>query len=229
MSNPTKKSPNQESPTKEQARLEAQQLGETGKQQASEVKDQAVDATRQVTDQAKQQAADVAGEAKDQIRGLLDTTAGELRGRAGEGQTALAGTVRALSDEMRQLTSESSASGPVAQLAGDLAGRGQNLAGWLEHHEPDDVLREVRRFAARKPTTFLALAAGAGLLAGRLARGTRELAQEDQAPQLANTQYPQRVVTHEAYPPVAADPAPVNPALANPTVTDPYLADGGLR
>ncbi|MEL4504414.1 hypothetical protein AAEX63_06645 [Luteococcus sp. H138] len=164
----------------EQARVEAEQLGQNAKQKAAEVKDTAAEATTKVTGQAKQEAQQVATEAQDQIRGLVDTTLGEVRGRASEGQTALAGTVGSLSQELQQLTRESSASGPVAQFAGDIASRGEQLASWLENHEPDDVLVEVRRFAARKPTTFLALAAGAGLIAGRLARGTRDLSQDEQ-------------------------------------------------
>lgn len=180
MTQQNKNVPPTDSPKAEQARAEAEQLGQNAKDKAAEVKDSAAAATATVADQAKQEAQQVAGEAQSQIRGLVDSTVGEFRGRASEGQTALAGTVGSLSQELQQLTRESSASGPVAQLAGDLAARGEQLAGWLEQHEPDDVLVEVRRFAARKPTTFLALAAGAGLLAGRLARGTRDLAQDDQ-------------------------------------------------
>ncbi|WP_420175151.1 hypothetical protein [Luteococcus sp. OSA5] len=175
-----KNSPKDPSGKADQAKTEAQKVGRDAKQQAEQVKQTAVQDGQQVLDTAKQEATQVAAEAGDQLRGLLDTTVGEFRGRAHEGQTALAGTVRGLSDELSQLTRNAETSGPVAQLTGDLANRGTALAGWLENHEPDDVVLEVRRFAARKPGTFLALAAGAGLLAGRLARGTRELAQDEQ-------------------------------------------------
>ena len=45
------------------------------------------------------------------------------------------------------------------------------MASWLENREPGDLLGEVQRFARNKPGTFLLLAAGAGVLAGRLTRG----------------------------------------------------------
>ena len=42
---------------------------------------------------------------------------------------------------------------------------------WLDNHEPSDLLDEVKRFARRRPGAFLALAAAAGVVAGRLTRG----------------------------------------------------------
>lgn len=127
----------------EQAREEARKVGQNVTAQASEVKDQATQATQQVAGQARAEAEQVVTEARDQVRGLIDTTLGEVRSRAAEGQSALASTVRSFSQELQQMTGESSASGPVAQLAGDLAGRGDKLASWLGDKEPDDVLLEV--------------------------------------------------------------------------------------
>ena len=179
----------------DQAKQEAGQLGREAKGQAAEVKDTAVSAASQVADTAKQEATQVVGEAREQVRGLIDTTLGEVRGRTREGQGALASTLKGLTDELGKMTSGQSTSGPVAEFAGDLAQRGDRLASWLENAEPDDILGEVRRFAARRPGTFLAVAAGAGLLAGRLARGTREvIADENQRAEAlqhrtGNTQY----------------------------------------
>lgn len=163
----------------DQAKEEAAQLGENAKLQAAEVKDTAVNATAQVADAAKQEASQVVGEARDQVRGLIDTTLGEVRGRTKDGQSAVASTIQGLASELSELTNGQTTSGPVAQFAGDLAQRGEQLSTWLQNSEPDDVLVEVRRFAARRPGTFLAIAAGAGLLAGRLARGTREVVADE--------------------------------------------------
>jgi hypothetical protein len=55
----------------------------------------------------------------------------------------------------------------LAQQAADRAGQ---LASWLQDREPGDLLDEVSRFARRRPGMFLALAAGAGVIAGRLTR-----------------------------------------------------------
>lgn len=217
----SQKSHQNQQKTTDQARDEARKVGQDAQAQAAEIKDQAAQTAQQVAGHARVEAEQVVTEARDQVRGLIDTTLGEVRGRAAEGQTALAGTVRSLSQELQQLTQESSASGPVAQLAGDLAGRGDKLATWLGDKQPDDVLLEVRRFAARKPTTFLALAAGAGLLAGRLARGQRDLAQDEQ--QVQQIAQRPRVETYESY--VHTEP------VARPDgYREPGLGiDGGLR
>ncbi len=46
-----------------------------------------------------------------------------------------------------------------------------DAAGWLDQRDPGSLLDEVKRFARRRPGMFLAVAAGAGLLAGRMTRG----------------------------------------------------------
>ena len=46
----------------------------------------------------------------------------------------------------------------------------QSVASWLENRDPGSLLEEVKSFARQRPGTFLLVAAGAGLLAGRLGR-----------------------------------------------------------
>jgi hypothetical protein len=59
----------------------------------------------------------------------------------------------------------------VSDLAEQAAGRVDDAAGWLERHEPGEVLDSVRGLARRRPGAFLAGAALLGVLAGRLTRG----------------------------------------------------------
>jgi hypothetical protein len=59
----------------------------------------------------------------------------------------------------------------MTDLAQEAARRGGEIAHWLDTHEPADVLDEVKRFARRRPVAFLALAAAAGVVAGRVTRG----------------------------------------------------------
>jgi hypothetical protein len=59
----------------------------------------------------------------------------------------------------------------MTDLAQEASRRGGAIADWLDTHEPADVLDEVKRFARRRPVAFLALAAAAGVVAGRLTRG----------------------------------------------------------
>jgi hypothetical protein len=48
---------------------------------------------------------------------------------------------------------------------------GRRVADYLAENGPDGVLREVQDFARRRPGTFLAVAAAAGFVVGRLGKG----------------------------------------------------------
>lgn len=147
--------------------------------EAKDVKDHAVAAASGVVDTAKQEAGHVVDEAKQQGRRLLDEGANEIRTQAGAAQGQLAHFVRQLSDELQTMT-RSDASGPMTDLAGRAEQYGHQLATFLEQKSPDDVLVNVRRYAARNPWTFLALSAGAGFLAARLFRGVQGAHADDE-------------------------------------------------
>ena len=51
-------------------------------------------------------------------------------------------------------------------------------SGWSDR-KPGQVVDEMQSFARRKPALFLALAAGAGLVAGRLTRGLKDASSDD--------------------------------------------------
>src|SRR4030095_10481795 len=59
----------------------------------------------------------------------------------------------------------------MTDLAQEASRRVGEMSHWLDNHEPADLLDEVKRFARRRPGAFLALAAAAGIVAGRAARG----------------------------------------------------------
>ena len=61
--------------------------------------------------------------------------------------------------------------GVATDLARQAADKARQAAGWLADRDPGSLLDEVRSFARRKPGTYLAIALGAGVLAGRLTRG----------------------------------------------------------
>lgn len=141
------------------------------KDEAAGVGDTASEAGRRVAGTAKEQAGEVVGDAKDQARTLLDRTRGEVNDQASTQQTRAAESLRSLSSELHSMASSSQQSGTATQLAHEAADRTGRLADWLSDREPGDVLHEVSSFARRRPGTFLAIAAGAGVLAGRLTRG----------------------------------------------------------
>lgn len=162
---------------------QAEQAKDSLAEPAREMKDTAVDAGRDVMDTAKQEAGHVAAEAKLQGRRLLDEGAQELRSQATTIQAKLADTVDSLADELGVMSATSEADGPLVHFAGDAHDWGRRTSAWLRDNDPDQVLHSVRRYAARNPWTFLAIAAGAGLVVGRLARSLRDASQDD-APQL---------------------------------------------
>lgn len=67
----------------------------------------------------------------------------------------------------------------VTDLSHAASQRISEVADWLEQRDPQDLLNDVTRFARRRPGTFLAIAAGAGLLAGRMGRGIRDAGSAD--------------------------------------------------
>ena len=140
---------------------------------AGDVKDSAVTAGQDVLASARAEGAQVVDEAKVQGRRLLDESVAEIRTQASTVQARLADTVQSLTDELRTM-SASDANGPMADLAHQGQEWGDRAAAWLRDNDLDQALTGVRRYAARNPWTFLALAGGAGLLVGRLARGLKD-------------------------------------------------------
>ena len=113
----------------------------------------------------------VVDEAKYQGRQLFDEGITELRSQAAVAQSKLADTVQALSDELRAMAASPDANGPLTDLVDQGRDLSERAAAWLHDNDPDQALVGVRRYAARNPWMFLALAGGAGVLAGRFARG----------------------------------------------------------
>ena len=69
--------------------------------------------------------------------------------------------------------------GAATGLAKEAASKSRDVASWLEARDPGQVAREVQNFARQRPGTFLLLAAGAGVVAGRLGRGIKDAGTDD--------------------------------------------------
>jgi ElaB/YqjD/DUF883 family membrane-anchored ribosome-binding protein len=148
---------------------------ETAKHQASELGEQTASSAGEVVDTAKGEAAAVAEEATSQAKNLLSQAGTELREQAANQQKRVASGLRSLSDELDNMANASENGGTAANLVHEAASRAGTAANWLDERDPGSLLEEVRDFARRKPGMFIAIAAGAGVLAGRL---TRSLAGE---------------------------------------------------
>jgi hypothetical protein len=143
------------------------------KDQASDLANSSVQAGKHVGDVAREQASGVAAEAGRQGRNLVGQAQGQLQEQAAGGQHRIAQKLLSLSDELRSMA-ENSNQGMAVDVAQQAASRVGDAGHWLEKREPRQVVNEVQSFARRRPAMFLVLAAGAGLVAGRLTRGLKD-------------------------------------------------------
>ena len=135
-------------------------------------------AAKDVAGTAGQEAQRTTREAKDQARQLWQQTRSELTEQASAQQSRAAGGLRQLSDQLGSMASSADPDGPARGLVEDAARRAGDAATWLDQRDPGSILEEARSFAQRRPGTFLAVAAGLGVVAGRLSRGLRDEAKD---------------------------------------------------
>ena len=177
----------------------SQPTTEVAKEQAADVADSAKQAGTQVAQTVKEQAAGVTNEAGRQAKQLLAEAQSELSEQAAQQQQKVAGGLHALADELDGMVRGSEQDGVATDLARQAAEKARQIGTWLEDRDPGSLLDEVRDFGRRRPGAYLAIAAGAGILAGRLTRGLS--ASNDSIPT-------QRTISH----PGVDRPAPVTAA-----------------
>ncbi|MGO4582328.1 hypothetical protein AB4Z38_00355 [Arthrobacter sp. 2RAF6] len=144
---------------------------ETIKGEAVHVAAQAGDSAKNVVETAKSEVANVASEVNSSARDLLDQARLDLTDQAGKQQQKVAAGLRSISEELQSMAAASEQPGVATDLVRQAAERSSSVATWLEDRDPGSLLDEVKTFARQRPGAFLLLAAGAGVLAGRLSRG----------------------------------------------------------
>lgn len=211
---------------------------QVAKQQAAEVADTAKQAGAQVVDTVKEQSGQVTEEAKNQAKQLLSQAQSELSEQAASTQQRVSEGLHALADELAGMARNSDQDGVATDLARQAADKARQAAGWLGDRDPGSLLDEVRTFARNKPGTYLALALGAGVLAGRLTRGLTAPSADDTPDSAAARTTPnspadqvsagRRALTGAGLPIAAAgygyEPAPVTDPLV--PVTPPLTGFG---
>ncbi|CAI3791518.1 hypothetical protein [Pseudarthrobacter sp. MM222] len=220
---------------------------DAAKEEAAEVARQATDAAQNVAGTAKAEAANVAAEVKTNAKDLLHQAKTDLTDQAGTQQQKVAEGLRSISTELHSMASAPDQPGVASDLVRQAAERSSAVAAWLDGRDPGSLLTEVKSFARQRPGTFLLLAAGAGVLAGRLSRSLSAGAPEStgtasvsRVPDTGTAvppppvQLPAPATTTaglaDTYPPSPLDAAPGVAGRqdrwgSEPVVTDPLRAD----
>lgn len=144
---------------------------DAAKDQAANVAGGAADAAQHVAGVAQEQVGQVAAGAARQVKELIGQAQSELSDQAQVQQQRAASGLHSVADQLKAMATGSDQPGVASDLARQAAGKAHEFASWLENRDPGSVVDEVRSFARQRPGMFLAAALGAGLLAGRLARG----------------------------------------------------------
>jgi hypothetical protein len=210
------------------ASAEEQGTADVVKSQATDLSHSSIQTGKHVADVAREQASGVAVEAGRQGRDLLHQTQGQLEEQAAQGQQRLANQLFSLSDELRSMADASDQGGMAASLASQAASRARHAGQWLDDRKPSQVADEIQSFARRRPAVFLALAVGAGLVAGRLTRGLKDANGDNSAAPAATQrlsgQRPQPS-DMDSYPPAtAAGISDQTPGLSGPASGLPATA-----
>ncbi|VXC45699.1 conserved hypothetical protein [Arthrobacter sp. 9V] len=206
---------------------------DTAKEEAAGVAGAVSDAAGGVVDTAKSEAGNVAHEVKVNARQLLTQTKGELADQAQVQQQRVAEGLRSISDELSTMANSSQNGGVATDLVHQAAQRSSSIAQWLEGRDPGSLLDDVKGFARRKPGTFLLLAAGAGVLAGRLGRGMADNSPVGNATSgTTNTTETPRAVYYPTQggavtPPAVDLPGPTTTTAGYGSATTTGLATGG--
>lgn len=204
---------------------------ETVKGEAAAVGQETADSVKHVAGVAKDEAAHVVSEASTQVKDLLTQSRTELVDQAGAQQHKVAQGLRSLGEELESMAAGSQEPGVATDLVRQAAERSSRLAEWLDVRDPGSLLTEVKSFARKRPGTFLALAAGAGILAGRLTRslsaGAPPAATAPRTAAPASAPVPS--VPMEAVPPQPAEPPYVESAVYGSGNLDSGELDDGFR
>jgi hypothetical protein len=115
--------------------------------------------TGQVADQVKQSASQVTEQAKQTATSQLATR----KDQAAQGLSAVSSSVRQMGDNLRQNEQTSN----YAQYAHQAADQIDRFTGYLQSHDPREIMSDAENLARRNPALALGGAFALGLLASR--------------------------------------------------------------
>jgi hypothetical protein len=185
--------------------------GEGAKERASALAGSATQEARAVAAAARGEASAVASEMKGQALNLVEQAKSAIRGQASDGTARAAGALDSLSTRLHALADgDADKAGDLRRFAGDLGETLGRLAGRLDERGLDGMVDELQAFARRRPGVFLAAAATAGFVAGRLFRSGMA---ESESGSSGGT----RAVPTSSTGPISAPTGSTGPAWASPT------------
>ncbi|CAI3799259.1 hypothetical protein NKCBBBOE_02281 [Pseudarthrobacter sp. MM222] len=208
---------------------------EAAKDEAANVAGQAAGAAQNVAATAKEEASNVVSEVKTNTRDLLYQAKSDLTSQAGTQQQKAAEGIHSISSQLRTMADAPDQPGVASDLVRQAADRSASIASWLENRDPGSLLEEAKTFARQRPGAFLLIAAGAGLVAGRLARSLQAGAPTSTPSNLTEvpprpTQQPAPATPRHQETVIAAGTgdhffeAPTAAGTASPAATTPTLA-----
>ncbi|UKA54566.1 hypothetical protein LFT45_00965 [Arthrobacter sp. FW305-BF8] len=198
---------------------------DVAKEEAASVAGETKVAAQNVAETAKTEAKNVAYEAKNSAKDLLHQAKSDLANQAGTQQTKAAEGIRTISSQLRTMADAPNQQGVAADLIRQAADRSESVASWLDNRDPGSLLDEVKSFARQRPGTFLLVAAGAGLLAGRLGRSLQAGAPDTRtatgtaSPQPARLATTENTVTTGAGEPFYDEASLGEPAFGEPSIS----------
>lgn len=155
---------------------------QVARQGATETGQRASQLSGDLAHRAADRGRNVAAEAGRQAQNLMGQASAQLKEQAGAQQHRAASGLRELGEELRAMSDRTDRPGVAPDLVRHAADRAHQAAQWLDQREPGMVVNDVRDYARRNPGLFLAGAAIAGVIAGRLTR-TRGAMQGDDGQQ----------------------------------------------
>ena len=133
-----------------------------------------------VAGEAPAQASKVAHDVKTQLRTTTQRTLSDARSQADERASKAAQGLRDLSTRAQALAEgRTEEAGNLGDMVETFGRQASEFAERLEMGGVQGLLDDVSRFGRRRPMAFLALAVGAGFVAGRLVRTGAEVTSSD--------------------------------------------------
>lgn len=142
--------------------------------------------------QLQQSASGVANQVQQAASTLANQAGGTAHTVLKEQRSNAAQSLNTVSNAISQVSQQLSQNDQTAPIAGVISGAAdqiQNVASYLEHHNVEQIVDEVRGFARREPALFLGGAFLVGLLAARFLKASPEQQQQFQQTQPSTRQW----------------------------------------